>query len=232
MGLPKIKHPLFDLVIPSTGKKVKYRPFTVKEEKILLIAQESKDMEHSLNAIRQIINNCVQGVDVNELAIFDIEYIFISLRAKSVNNIVEFQITDPETQEKVPMSVDLGEMKVVKNEAHTKKVYLTDDIILMMRYPNIERVGIVTKKTDETEQATELLKHCMDSIVEGDSVYKFDDYTEEEVNEFFNDLSSDSAKKIQTFFDTMPKLRHEISYVNSAGNKKVFVLEGTDSFFI
>lgn len=230
MGLPKIKHPLFDLTIPSTGKKVKFRPFTVKEEKILLIAQESKDIKDAIQAIKQIINNCVMNVDVDQLAIFDIEYIFVMLRSKSVNNIVEFQITDPETKEKIPMSVDLSEMKVAKDPNHTNKIYLTNDIILMMDYPVVDHIELIAD--EDMNSISELLKKCMNCLVDGDTVYKFSEYSEEEIDEFFNDLSAESANKIKEFFETMPKLQHEIKYTNSKGNNKTFVLEGTKNFFL
>lgn len=233
MALPKIDLPLYQCELPSTGKKIKYRPFTVKEEKILLTAQESKEPAQIMLAIKQILNNCLYEIDVSHLAIFDIEYMLIQLRSRSVDNTAEFEITDPETEEKIKLEINLADVKVKRNEDHTNKIKISEDYTLFLHYPSIDQFEALMEKEEQTaEDSFNVMIACLDKLASKDDVYKFKDFPKKEVDEFVDSLHSDTIKEIKKFFDTMPKIRHEIPYKNSKGDQKTFVLEGTQTFFI
>jgi hypothetical protein len=233
MPLPKIDQPLFEMTIPSNNKKVMYRPFTVKEEKILLIAQESKDMSQVVTAIKQIITNCLVDVDPDSLAVFDLEYIMLKLRAKAVNNEIEFTIKDPETEEEVDVKLDINDIEIERNESHTDIVNVTDDIVLKMKYPSIEYLMTMGENNpDEAEAMFDLIRQCIDAVVQGDNVYKIKDFTQDEVNDFIDGLTSDIITKVKDFFDTMPQMKYEYKYTNKNGKEQTFVAKGTETFFI
>jgi hypothetical protein len=233
MALPKIDLPLFELTIPSTNKKAKYRPFTVKEEKILLIAQESKDPKQVVLAIKQILNNCMQNVDVESLAAFDLQYILLNIRAKSVNNEITFNIKDPETNETLELTIDANEIEVKKFPDHQKLIKVTEDIQLQMKYPTIEYLENISYEEDKgSDQLITIMTECIESVIDGESVYKLKDFSDKEVTDFLESLTSDVVIKIKAFFDTMPVLRYEKKYKNKLGNEKTFVAEGMETFFI
>ena len=235
MALPKIDLPLFELTLPSTNKKIKYRPFTVKEEKILLIAQESKDPKQIILAIKQILNNCVQGANVEDFATFDIEYVLLNVRAKSVNNEITFNIKDPDTQENVELTVDVNEIQIKKSDEHTKIIKITDEIYLNMKYPSItylENTEYDADNKPKNGSLFDVIIECIDSVCEGDVVYRLKDFTEQEVQDFIESLSSDVIARIKKFFDTAPAMRYEMKYRDKTGKEKTFVLEGLNSFFI
>ena len=235
MKLPKIDLPIFEAVLPSTGEKIKYRPFTVKEEKIMLIAKESKDPQQIILSVKQIIGNCLIDKDIDQLSVFDIEYILLMIRGKSVNNVVDFVIADPETREEVRLKLNIDEVKVLRNPEHSNKIKLNDDFMLIMKYPNYDLYLAALK--DFQAQSDPLVYYdvivsCLDQLVSPDTVVKFSEFNKAEVDEFMETLTGDIIEKIQKFFETMPKLRHELTYTNSNGNKKTYVIEGTESFFI
>lgn len=233
MALPKIDLPLFELTIPSTNRRATYRPFTVKEEKILLIAQESKDPKQIVLAIKQILTNCVNNVDIDALAAFDLQYILLNIRAKSVNNEITFNIKDPETNETLELTIDANEIQVKKFPGHDKIVKLTEDIYLQMKYPTIEYLENISYEEEKnSDQLTTIMTECIDSVIEGEQVYKLKEFSKKEVTDFVESLTSDIVIKIKNFFDTMPVLRYEKKYVNSLGNEKTFVAEGLETFFI
>jgi len=232
MALPKIDLPLFDIEIPSTKKKTKFRPFTVKEEKILLIAQESKDIDQIINAIKQIVNNTVENVDVDDLATFDLEYLLVHIRGKSVSNEIQFSVTDPDTTDKVNLILNTDNVKMVYNENHNKMISLDSNVHIMMRYPSINELSTLIKNKSNIDSMLRIMISCIDQVIEGDSVYKIKDFSEEEVFEFINSFTSSHVDSIKNFFDTMPTLRCEIPYVNSKGDDKTFIIEGIESFFI
>ena len=236
MALPKIDQPLFEIEIPSTGKKAKYRPFTVKEEKILLIAQESREQNQILLAVKQIITNCVPDVDVEKLAIFDLEYLILNIRAKSVNNEIDFGFMDPDTEERIDVTVDVNDIKVEFNPDHEKKVELNSQYYVMMRYPTLKEVTNLSnsaEESNETEQMFNTMISCIDTLVdqETDEVYKLEEFSSEEVSDFVDGFTSTVVEQLQKFFTTMPKLSHTINYKDKEGKDKVFVVEGMDSFF-
>jgi T4 bacteriophage base plate protein len=233
MGLPRIDLPLFELTIPSTNKKVKFRPFTVKEEKILLIAQESNDSKQIVLAIKQILNNCLQGIDVNTLATFDLQYILLNIRAKSVNNEVTFNIKDPDTNETVELVIDINDIEIKRSPEHSKVIKITDTIALQMRYPTIEYIeDLDSEEGKSTDDLYKIMVECIESVVDGDQVYKLKDFTQQEVTDFLDSLTADVAMRIKKFFDTMPVMRYEKKYKNKNGVEKTFVAEGMETFFI
>ena len=236
MALPKIDQPLFEIEIPSTGKKARYRPFTVKEEKILLIAQESREQNQILLAVKQIITNCVPDVDVEKLAIFDLEYLILNIRAKSVNNEIDFGFMDPDTEERIDVTVDVNDIKVEFNPDHEKKVELNRQYYVMMRYPTLKEVTNLSnsaEESNETEQMFNTMISCIDTLVDQqtDEVYKLEEFSSEEVSDFVDGFTSTVVEQLQKFFTTMPKLSHTINYKDKEGKDKVFVVEGMDSFF-
>lgn len=231
MGLPKIDLPLFELEVPSTGKKVKYRPFTVKEEKILLIAQESKDPKQIFLAIKQILTNCLHDADVEKLAIFDLEYILLNIRAKSVNNEISFSIKDPDTQEKVDLVINIDDVKIVKFPDHNKIIKVNDDIMIEMRYPSISYLENLKDSQSESESLNSIMKECINTIADGDQSYKLSDFSDKEVEDFIESLSSTIVAKIKKFFDTIPVMKYETTYTDKTGKTKTFTAQGVDTFF-
>lgn len=235
MPLPKIDKPLFELTIPSSNEKIKYRPFTVKEEKILLIAQESKDMKQAILAIKQILTNCIQDYDIEKLAVFDLEYILMQIRAKAVNDEMRFKVTDPETEEAVELTLNIDDIQIIRSDKHNKIIRVTDDISLVMKYPTIDFLTKIREDNSaegESVALFELMKVCIDTVVEGENVYKLKDFTDEEVDEFMDSLESKVLANIKEFFDTIPKMRYETKYTTKDGTEKTFVAEGTETFFI
>jgi hypothetical protein len=232
MALPKIDLPIGELIIPSTGEKVKYRPFTVKEEKILLVGQQSDDAEMELMSSKQVINNCLIEKDVDELAMFDLEYVLLFLRARSVNNIINFIIKDEDTGEDVELEFDIDTVTLEQTDGHTNEILINDEYRLFLRYPTInEFQRLVSSDKNDPLLEYMLLVSCIDYIASEDEVHYFKDYNEEQINEFMENLSGNVIKSITDFFQTMPKLRHEMKYTNSEGKEKVFVTEGMRSFF-
>jgi hypothetical protein len=233
MALPKIDLPLYELELPSNGKKVKFRPFTVKEEKILLIAQESKDPKQIMDAIKQIVNNCLMEYDIDKLSLFDLEYLLILIRSKSIENTVQFEIEDPDTKEKIKLQLDLTEVIVNKDENHKNTIQVSDEYTLYLKYPNIDDFDYLINGEESTaEKNYKIMISCMEKLVSEDEVFKFEDFTKKEVDAFIESLNADITKKIKEFFDTIPKIRHEIKYKNSANEEKIFVIQGTQTFFI
>jgi hypothetical protein len=234
MSLPKIDAPIFSITLPSNGKEIKYRQFTVKEEKILLLAQQSSDSKQAILSIKQIINNCiVDETKLSEFAIFDTEYFLINLRAKSVNNVANFFIKDPDTSEQVELSLDINKVMIKRNENHSNIIKINDEYSLMMKYPNLDNFGdMITSNGDINELNYDMMISCMDKLISDKETFLLSEFTKEEIDEFADDLTSDSVNQIKNFFSTMPKLRHELKYKNKNGDEKTFVIEGLNAFFI
>lgn len=233
MPLPKIDSPTFELELPSSKKKVRYRPFTVKEEKILLIAQEGNDIKASIEAVKQVVNNCIIGANIEDFAMFDLEYILLLLRSKSVDNNVKFAVKDPETKETVELELNLDDVKVKTFEDHTNRIKINDMYTLFLRYPTIDQfIEFVEGDQKDSLVTYNVMVSCLDKVASEQEVYKFSDFSREEIDKFMDDLSGDVLVQIKNFFDTMPRLRHEMKYKNENGDDKTFVLEGMQSFFI
>jgi hypothetical protein len=238
MPLPKIAVPTYFLTIPSTGQEIKYRPFLVKEEKILLFAVESEDIKEITNAMRTILANCIEtkGIKVESLPSFDIEYLFLNIRKRSVGEEFELKVICPDdgvTEVKVTLNID--DIKVVHNPEHTNKFKIAENAILELRYPTIdqfikENFNIETPNINETFDA---IIECIDNLYMDENAYAKNDYSKEEWKEFFDGIVfSEDFLKIQSFFDTMPKLSHTIEVKNPKTKVKSKVkLEGLGSFF-
>lgn len=234
MGLPKIDQPLFPITIPSTNKKLKFRPFTVKEEKILLVAQESKDLEQIMIAIKQVLGNCVEGLDVDNMPMFDLEYLILNIRAKAVGDVIKFTVKDPDTEEEVNLEINIADVKIKKNEGHSKTINLGDAFVITMKYPSVDQIVSLRSNEMSATSYFKLLGECIESLfdVKSESAYVFSEYTEKEVEDFLEGLSSSDVKQLETFFNTIPVIRIEAPYKNKNGEKKTFVLEGVESFFM
>ncbi len=239
MPLPKISTPSYELVIPSTKKKIKYRPFLVKEEKVLIIAMESQDNKQIANAIKDVLSACIltKGVKVNDLSTFDIEYLFLNIRGKSVGEEVEVMITCPDDGEtQVPSVINLDDIKVQMDEEHSPDIKLDDEYTLRMKYPSMEEF-IKTNFSSDGEVAVDdtfkLIASCVEQVYSEDESWAGADCTKKELSDFVESLNSKQFKSIERFFDTMPKLSHTVKVTNPK-TKKVneVVLEGLQSFFV
>lgn len=232
MSLPKIDLPTFELKLPSSGRKIKYRPFTVKEEKILLVAQESNDREQELIAAKQVVQNCLLKQDVSKLAMFDLEYVMMVIRAKSVDNQIKFSIQDPDTEERVELELNIDDVQIVKDKDHTKKVKVNDEFTLFLKYPTIDEFQkIIMMDPNDPLANYHIMTSCLDQLASETDTYSFKDYSQDDIDEFMNNMTGEVMKEIQKFFETMPKLRHEMKYKNKNGDEKTFVIEGIRSFF-
>jgi len=233
MALPKIDLPISELVLPSTGNKIMYRPFTVKEEKILLIAAETRDPLAEMMAIKQVVNNCLINIDITEISMLDLEYIFMKLRANSINNTAQFVITDPDTQEKIQVDFDVESMEILRDPEHTKEVRVNEDLLIILKYPSIDDFTKIVEMPPQDPMVNYVVMvACLDKLATEDEVHDFRDYSDDEISDFMDNMSGDVIKKISKFFDTMPKIRQEVKYTNSNGDDKTFVVEGMRSFFI
>ena len=238
MPLPKIATPTYELELPSTGKSIKYRPFLVKEEKVLVIALESEDTKQITNAIKAVLKNCVltKGIKVETLPTFDIEFLFLNIRGKSVGEEIEVNIVCPDDGEtNVPVFIDLDSIQVEKDDDHTNQIKLDDDLMMEMKYPSLEQFiknNFDFEEGNQMDQSFELIATCIDKIYNEDEVWATADCTKKEVKEFLESMNSSQFKEIEKFFESMPKLKHTIEITNPKTKvKSEVVLEGLASFF-
>lgn len=231
--LPKIKHPIFEFVIPSTNKKESFRPFLVKEEKILLMAKTSEEPNEILRAVKQVVNNCAlsKSFDVDRLAIFDIEYLFMQLRAISVNNIVKVSYRDNEDDEIYEFSIDLKEVKVQFPEKVDRVIKINDKMGIQMRYPSASIFDDKDFFGSGDDAFYELVLRCIDKIYDGDEIYDPTEYSKKEVEQFLDDCGIYTFEKIQLFMTNVPKLYHKLEYKNKNGNQRVIELTSLTDFF-
>lgn len=235
MALPKLNVPKYKTNLPSTGKVVNYRPFLVKEEKLLLIATETGNQSDLVSAIKEILSNCTDIKDVNSLSTFDLEFLFLKIRTKSVGENVEVTVTCPDDNEtEVAVSIPLDEINVVKDKKHKTELKLSDEIIITMGYPSIETFVTMNFDTEQSQvdQLFEMAASCIETIADANQVYECKDSTKQELLEFFDQLSTKQFVMIQEFFETMPKLSHKVKVTNpNTGVESEVVLEGLASFF-
>ena len=239
MPLPKINTPIYELELPSTGKKIKYRPFLVKEEKILLMALESEDAKQISNGIVQILNDCIitRGVKVQNLATFDIEYLFLNVRSKSVGETVEVNITCPDDDETtVTMEIEIDSIKVQKNKNHKNIIKLDDTYSMKLKYPSFDQFidsnFEVGGEISDVNQSLNMITSCIDMVYDKEESWNASDCSKKELTDFVDQLNSKQFKQIESFFVTMPKLSHTISVKNpETGVESEVVLEGLASFF-
>jgi len=231
MALPKLETPTYTLELPSTGEKIKYRPFLVKEQKALMIAQESDDEKKNFETTSQLINSCTfNKVDAATSPVFDVEFIFLKLRAKSVGEKTSVRILCPDDDETyVQAEVNLDEIFVQTTKSHTNRVEITDNINLIMRYPLLRDMNGVT--LGDTKQVFNLLKKCIFQVEHGENIIDRIDMGDNELDEFIDNFTTDQFERISTFFNTMPKLRHVINVTNPKTKvKSEVILEGLESF--
>ena len=244
MTLPRIAVPKYTLIIPSSGKEVSYRPFLVKEEKILLIAMESEEETQMIGAIKDIIESCVyENLDVKSMPMFDIEYIFLQLRAKSKGEVVDLSFECDKCKKPIIAQVDLSKIETTRTEGHDTKIPLSEDVGVIMKYPSMEIQSVINKENNtDVENIFSTITSCIDSIWDKESVYATKDHTRQEINDFLESLPDDSFTKIQKFFDTVPVLKHEFELKCTSKNgkgkkaticgwKETKTLEGLGSFF-
>ena len=238
MPLPRIATPTYELELPSTEQTIKFRPFLVKEEKLLVIALESEDTKQITNAIKTVIKNCIEtkGIKVETLPTFDIEYLFLNIRAKSVGEEIDVNIICPDDEEtSVSVKINVDDIKVQTNEDHTNRIKLDDTLMMEMKYPSLEQFiknNFDISNNSAIDQSFELVASCVDKIYNEDEVWATADVTKKELMDFLDQMNTTQFKQIEKFFETMPKLSHTIKVKNpNTEVESEVVLEGLSSFF-
>jgi len=238
MPLPTISTPTYELVLPSSNKKIKFRPFLVKEEKILIIAMESQDTTQIANAVKDVISHCIisRGIKVEKLSTFDIEYLFLNIRGKSVGEDIEVMVTCPDDgKTQVPTSINIDSIKVITSDDHEKDIKLDEQYTLRMKYPSLNEFikNNFASATDmNVDDTFDLIASCIDQVYSEEESWTSADCTKKELKQFLEQLDSKQFKAIEKFFETMPKLSHTVKVINP--NTKVeseIVLEGLQNFF-
>ena len=239
MPLPKISAPTYELVLPSSNKKIRYRPFLVREEKILIMALESEDTKQITEAIKTVIHNCVitRGIKVDKMSTFDIEYLFLNVRGKSVGETVEVNVTCPDDgQTKVPVEIDIDSIKIQKNPKHTNIIKLDDNLSVQMNYPSLDQFIETNFETDsqkaQVDQSLDVIMSCIKQVYNEEESWSASDCTKKELKDFVESMNSKQFKDIEAFFETMPKLSHKIKITNPKTKvESEVVIEGLASFF-
>ena len=238
MPLPKINTPTYELVLPSSGKKIKYRPFLVREEKILIMALETEDVKQITESVIQILNSCIltKGVDITKLATFDIEYLFLNVRSKSVGETVEIILTCPDDNKTtVPTSIDIDSIKIKKDRKHKDTIKLDDNLSLKLKYPSMQQFienNFEASDKNEVSNTLDMIVSCMDVIFNEEESWPASESTNKELEDFVDQLNTKQFKMIETFFATMPKLTHTVKVKNPKTNvESTIVLEGLAAFF-
>ena len=238
MPLPKIATPTYELELPSTGKTIQYRPFLVKEEKLLVIALESEDTKQITTAIKAVLKSCVltKGIKVDHLPTFDIEYLFLNIRGKAVGEEVDVNIIAPDDGvTEIPVQINLDDIQVQKSEEHTNEIVLDDSLRMEMKYPSLSEFinsNFDFNEEDNMEKSFDLIGSCIDKIYNEEEVWAAGDCTKKEIKDFLEQMNSKQFKEIERLFETMPKLSHTIKVTNPATKvKSEVVLEGLSSFF-
>ena len=238
MPLPKIATPTYELELPSTGKTIKFRPFLVKEEKLLVLALESDDTKEITNAVKAVLKDCIQtrGVKVETLPTFDIEFLFLNIRGKSVGEDIEVSVLCPDDGETyVEVEINIDDIKVSKDGDHSNQIKLDDKLMMEMRYPSLDQFiknNFDFGKENQVDQSFDLIGSCIDKIYSEDEVWASDDFSKKEIIEFLEQMNSSQFKSVEKFFSTMPKLSHEVEITNPKTKKtSKVVLEGLASFF-
>tara|TARA_B100000131_G_scaffold40424_1_gene36536 strand:+ start:1890 stop:2609 length:720 start_codon:yes stop_codon:yes gene_type:complete len=238
MPLPKISTPTYELVLPSTGKKVKYRPFLVREEKILILALESENTKQITTAIKSILKECIstRGVKVDDLPTFDIEYLFLNIRGKSVGEALDLMVTCPDDNEtQVPVKIFIDEIQVQRDSKHTQDIKLDDTLTLRMKYPSLNQFiqnNFDFSEDDTVDASFDIISSCIDQVYNEDESWAASDCTKKELKEWIETLNTNQFKEVESFFTTMPKLSHTIKVKNPKTKvESDITLEGLTSFF-
>jgi len=239
MPLPTISTPTYELVLPSSNRKIKYRPFLVKEEKILILAMESQDPKQIARAVKDVISKCIlsKGIKVEKLSTFDIEYLFLNIRGKSVGEQIEVMVTCPDDKKtQVPMSINIDSIKVKTDDEHTTDIKLDDIYTLKMKYPSLDefiKSNFNFESNMNVDDTFDLIASCIDQVYSDEESWSHQECTKKELNQFVDQLNSSQFKEVEKFFETMPKLSHTVKVINP--NTKVeseIVLEGLQNFFV
>lgn len=238
MPLPKIATPYYDLILPSSDEKIEFRPFLVKEEKLLVLAMESQDQKQITKAIKEVIKSCVRGdIKVETLPTFDIEYLFLNIRGKSVGEEIELKVIAPDDEEtEIPVVINIDDIKVVKNDDHNRDIDLGSGLKMRMKYPSLEEFinenFDMSGDTSNVEKTFDLISSCIETVYNEEEAWSASDVSKKELQEFVDQLSTKQFQDIEQFFTTMPKLSHTIEVKNPKTKKKSeVVLEGLSSFF-
>jgi hypothetical protein len=238
MPLPSLSVPTYETVLPSTGKNIKYRPFLVKEEKVLLLATESDDEKEVESAVKSILKSCIltRGVKIENLASFDLEYLFLKIRGVSAGEDIKMRVTcQDDNKTVVDVSINLDDINVFKPEGHSNKIMLNEDTGLIMKYPGVDQfinLTLLNKDLSDTSEIFELVAKCVDQVFQGEEVWETSDMKLKEVVDFLEGMTQQQFELVQNFFETMPVLRHEIDILNpNTGVTSTYTLEGLQSFF-
>ena len=238
MPLPKISTPTYELLLPSSNKKIKYRPFLVKEEKILILAMESQDTSTVANAVKDVLTSCIlsRGIKVQKLSTFDIEYLFLNIRGKSVGESIEVMVTCPDDgKTQVPTSINIDEIQVNIDEKHNKDIKLDDNYSLRMRYPSLDEFvknNFSTPSDVSVDDTFDLIASCIDQVYSEEESWASEECTKKELTTFVESLNSSQFKKVEKFFETMPKLSHTVKVTNPNTNVESEIkIEGLQNFF-
>ena len=235
MALPKLETPTYTLLMPSTDEEIKFRPFLVKEQKRMLMAQESEDSTEMVDAVNQLIQDCTfNKVDTKKIAMFDAEYIFLQIRSKSVGSKVDVQVTCPDDKEtKVPVNIDLDDIKVAMMEEHTNEIQLTPEIKIVFKYPLLSTFTKYTKSSDTAKMIFDLTADCIEEVHFNDELTNKVDMSKKDLDEFLESLSTEQFGMLVKFFETMPRLRHRIEVTNPKTEvTSEVMLEGIQSFLV
>lgn len=230
MALPKLNTPTYELKLISLDSPIQFRPYLVKEEKILMIASETGDEKSIIRALTQIVKSCTfNKVDIESLPVFDIEYLFLNIRSKSVGEVVKINVTCPDDKKTtVPKQININDVKIHKNENHKNVIDINDTIKIIMKYPTLK--DVTNLDTNNTEELFKVIPKCIKSVYEGEKI--IEDFTDDEIDDFVNNFNSGQFKKVQDFFTTMPKLKHDVEVDNPITKvKSTVTLEGVQSFF-
>jgi len=238
MPLPKISTPTYELELPSTEETIQYRPFLVREEKLLVLALESENMKEITTAIKSVIKNCIlsKGIKIESLPTFDIEYLFLNIRGKSVGEEIEVNVICPDDEDiTVPVTISVDDIKVVKNKKHSNRIKVDDSIMMEMKYPSLDQFiksNFDFSGANLMDQSFDLVASCIDKIYQGDEVWTSADVTKKDLLDFLDQFNAAQFQQIETFFETMPKLSHTVKVKNpSSGVESEVVLEGLSNFF-
>jgi hypothetical protein len=231
--LPKIDKPIVEIHVPSQKKALKFRPFTVKEEKILLIAQMEQSEKAIILAIKQVINNCCieEKFDIDALATFDLEYLFLKLRARSINNIIDVSYRDNEDDKIYDFKIDLDTVEMLQNADVPNTIQVTETVGIKMKYPTVNIIDDAPADATANEVVEYLIRNCVDSIYDAENVYPSSDYTPQELAEWIDALDIETFNKIRAFFENLPRMYYKLEYENSKGNKRVIELSTLSDFF-
>tara|TARA_Y100000114_G_scaffold87585_1_gene80970 strand:+ start:515 stop:1234 length:720 start_codon:yes stop_codon:yes gene_type:complete len=238
MPLPKIATPTYELVLPSSERKIKFRPFLVKEEKILILAMESQDTKQIANAVKNVISQCIltKGIKVEKLSTFDIEYLFLNIRGKSVGEEIEVMITCPDDgKTQVPALINIDSIKVQRNDEHEKDIVLDEQYTLRMKYPSLNEFiknNFASAEDMNVDDTFDLVASCIEQVYSEEESWSSSDCTKKELKDFLEQLDSKQFKMVEKFFETMPKLSHTVTVTNPNTKKECkIVLEGLQNFF-